>query len=148
MSNRILSFRGTLLDGNQDTIQLQTNNGLTGYKILKFQVMPVTTATGTNEALVSIWKTPRTTAPSTVNFTDNRLLGAAFYLRDQGVVAVTSQTIIFDHEKFNQNVYVNYADGQGCTGEINYYIELEQMTLSLDEQSVATLKDIRNTGTQ
>ena len=27
---------------------------------------------------------------------------------------------------------------------VNYYIELEQMPLALDENTVATLKDIRN----
>ena len=30
------------------------------------------------------------------------------------------------------------------TGLVNYYIELEQMKLDLSENTVATLKDIRN----
>ena len=32
MSNRIISYRGLLADGAQDTIPLHTNDGKTGYK--------------------------------------------------------------------------------------------------------------------
>jgi len=143
----IKTFRGKILDGNQDTIVLHTNNGSTGYRIVKFQVMPAVTGSGTNEALVGIWKVSQTAADITaqlIDFNDNRLLGAAFFLRDQGTVAITSDTIIFDSEIFNQDVYVTYADSQGSTGEMNYYLELEQMKLDLNENTVATLKDIRN----
>jgi hypothetical protein len=142
--SKIKSFRGKILDGNQDIIPLKTNNGSTGYKIVKFQILPTNTTSGTNEAMVSIFKISQSTAPQDVNFSDNTLLAAAFYLRDQATVASTSQTIIFDGEIFNQDIYVNYSDAQGSTGEMNYYIELEQMKLSLDESTVATLKDIRN----
>ena len=38
---RIISFRGLMADGGIDTIPLQTNNGLTGYRITKFQIMLV-----------------------------------------------------------------------------------------------------------
>ena len=146
--SRVISFRGTILDGEQDRIPLKTNNGLTGYKIRKFQIMPVDTGTGSNEAAVSLWKVPQAAAPQLIEFSDNRLLGCAYFLRDQAVVAITSETIIFDNEKFNQDIYVNYSDAQGSTAEMNYYIEMEQMKLNLDEQTVATLKDIRNTGSQ
>jgi len=140
----IKSFRGKILDGNQDTIVLHTNTGSTGYRIVKFQVLPTNTTAGTNEAMVSIFKISQTSAPQDVDFSDNTLLGAAFYLRDQATVASTSQTIVFDGEIFNQDIYVNYSDAQGSTGEINYYIELEQIPLDLNQNTVATLKDIRN----
>lgn len=145
----IKSFRGKILDGNQDTIVLHTNDGSTGYKIVKFQIMPTNTTAGTNEALVSIFKVSQSTAPQDVDFNNNTLLGAAFYLRDQGTVAVaTNPIVVFDNEIFNQDIYVNYSDAQGSTGEMNYYIELEQVKLSLDENTVATLKDIRNIASQ
>jgi len=41
---------------------------------------------------------------------------------------------------FNQDVYVTAATDES----INYYIEMEQVKLALDENTVATLKDIRN----
>ena len=55
----------------------------------------------------------------------------------------SSAGIVFDNEKFNQDIYVtckDISDGEKC----NYYIELEQSKLDLNEQTVATLKDIRN----
>ena len=36
----IKTFRGLLADGGQDTIVLHTNDGSTGYRIVKFQLMP------------------------------------------------------------------------------------------------------------
>jgi len=132
-------------DGDQERISLQTNNGLTGYRIVKFQVMPQSTGIGANEAAVSIWKDKQSAAPQEIDFSDNRLLACVMFLRDQGTVSITSESIIFDNEIFNQDIYVNYQDAQTSGGNMNYYIELEQMDLALDEATVATLKDIRNT---
>jgi len=53
--------------------------------------------------------------------------------------------VIFDNEVFNQDIYITYTDnGGGSNEDINYYIELEQIKLDLSENTVATLKDIRN----
>jgi len=139
----IKSFRGMILDGGQERIRLSTNNGLIGYRILKFQVMPSVTGSGTNEALVTIWNYKQAAAIQDINFNDPNLLGAAMFLRDQGVVAITSESIIFDSAVFNQDIFVTYADAQGSTGLMNYYIELEQVRLDLNESTVATLKDMR-----
>jgi hypothetical protein len=38
---------------------------------------------------------------------------------------------------------VTHSDVDG-TEPVNYHIELEQVSLALDENTVATLKDIRN----
>ena len=40
----IKSFRGQLADEEQDTIRLSTKNGLTGYKINKFQIKIIRSA--------------------------------------------------------------------------------------------------------
>ena len=37
--SRIVSFRGLIESSGQETIPLQTNNGLMGYRIVKFQMM-------------------------------------------------------------------------------------------------------------
>ena len=51
---------------------------------------------------------------------------------------------IFDNMTFNQDIYVTYKDDETAGKFINYYIELEQVKLDLNENTVATLKDIRN----
>ena len=49
---------------------------------------------------------------------------------------------MFDHVKVNQDIYISHHNADG-TSSCNYYIELEQMKLNLDEATVATLKDMR-----
>lgn len=143
--SRIVSFRGLLADDGQDTIPLQTNNGLIGYRITKFELIPQQPGGGTQESIVKIYKTEQSTIDDLIDFSDNRLLGAGAYLNNNHTYASpsNSQLIIFDNEKFNQDIYITHKDAS--TGlAVNYYIELEQMDLALDEATVATLKDIRN----
>ena len=129
----------------QQVIPLQTNNGLTGYKIKKFQIMPYN-FNAADEYTVQIWKTDQEGSIDNVqNFADNRLLAVAYFGTD-GADIVNDSIVIFDNEKFNQNVYVVAKSQSGK--DVNYYIEMEQMKLSLDEQTVATLKDIRNVGAE
>jgi len=131
--------------GGQDTIVLHTNDGSTGYRIVKFQVMPARPGEAGQEALVQIWKVEQTTTPTsagTVDFSDPTLLGAAAGIF--GVGEGLPAPIIFDNEIFNQDIYITHTDNRNAE-RINYYIELEQMSLALDENTVATLKDIRNT---
>ena len=42
MSKRKISYAGKINMGTQDKINLKTNNGKTGYKITKFQVISTT----------------------------------------------------------------------------------------------------------
>jgi len=145
--SRIISFRGKIEDLGIDTIPLQTNNGLIGYRITKFQIIAALPGVQTQESVVKIYKTPQTVADGEIDFSDNRLLGVAYYRDNNNDIYPTSSDIIFDNEKFNQDIYVTHKDvavGQ----DVNYYIELEQMKLDLSEQTVATLKDIRNIGAE
>jgi len=141
----IKSFRGLIADGVQDTIVLHTNDGSTGYRIVKFQLMSndygTATADGQN-SLVKIFKVSQSTIDETLNFSDNTLLAAASFERTTSL-ATYSEQVIFDREIFNQDIYVVHKDF--TSGEpVNYYIELEQIKLDLSENTVATLKDIRN----
>ena len=45
---------------------------------------------------------------------------------------------------FNQDIYITHTNLHADAGPVNYYIELEQIKLDLNENTVATLKDIRN----
>jgi len=147
---RIVSFRGQLDMGVQEMIPLSTIKGLIGYKVKKFQIMSASPGTGNIEMIGQIYKTLESSnVNSTPNFSNNRLLGVALY--HDGAANDTTHfmaTTIFDNEKFNQDIYINITDATGSTIRGNYYIELEQMSLDLNEQTVATLKDIRNVGAE
>jgi len=140
----IRSFRGLLADEAQDTIVLHTNDGSTGYRIVKFQVMENEPGAKTLEGACKIYKIPQTTVDNVVDFSDNTLLGAADYNKSQDSSYTKSTVIIFDNEIFNQDIYVTWKDNSNDE-KLNYYIELEVIKLNLDENTVATLKDIRNT---
>jgi len=135
----IKTFRGLIADGGQDTIVLHTNDGSMGYRIVKFQIIDSAPGTINAELICKIYKTEQTTVDGVVDFSDNTLLAAAYYTRAQSMKPV----IIFDQEIFNQDIYVTGID-IGAAAACNYYLELEQIKLDLSENTVATLKDIRN----
>ena len=140
----IKTFRGLIADEAQDIISLHTNDGSTGYRIVKLQLFPNDPGIQHQEHTVKIYKVsqPVGTIDNVVDFSDNRLLAAAYY-QDNATYPPAALDVIFDRELFNQDIYVTAADTAGAN-PINYYIELEQVKLDLNENTVATLKDIRN----
>ena len=142
----IKSFRGKLADGSIDTITLHTNTGSTGNKIVKFDIMP-TVPNNAQISTVKIYKIPQTTPSVDVDFSDNTLLGAAMHQNNAASAYPWSGGIFFDNEIFNQDIYITHVDSD-ASAPINYYIELEQIKLDLNENTVATLKDIRNIASQ
>ena len=144
----IKTYRGSLTDPEQIVIRLSTNNGLTGYTIKKLQVMPVDIdGTTTHEDSVQVFTRKQGTIVDDVDFNNSELLAAAYYLRTTtggGTpdTATSYETIIIDNVIINQDIFLTYASGQGGQ-QINYYLELEQKKLALDEATVATLKDMR-----
>ena len=138
----IKSFRGKLADDTQQTIALSTNNGATGYKIVKFEVMSPD-ANSNVEAVLKIYKIKQTTNTSDVDFSDNTLLAAALINDTTDRNYMPIPIVTFDNEIFNQDIYITNK-GQDNPSSVNYYIELEQVKLDLTENTVATLKDIRN----
>jgi len=144
----IKSFRGKIADGAQDTIVLHTNDGSTGYRIVKFQTMSADPYAGdAAEHITKIYKVEQTTVDGAVDFADNTLLATAIVNNHtNGYSDPSVPVIIFDQEIFNQDIYVTHADTQGAVA-CNYYIELEQVKLDTNANTVATLKDMRNTAT-
>jgi len=138
----IKTFRGLIADGATDIVVLHTNNGSVGYRIVKFQAIPEEPGQAIGEHTVKIYKVSQTTALSTIDFSDNTLLGVVSISTHSGNL-LFNETIIFDGEIFNQDIYVTHVDKAG-SAQCNYYIELEQVKLDLSESTVATLKDIRN----
>ena len=144
----IKSFRGLIADGAQDTIVLHTNDGSTGYRIVKLKIITNTPGASADEQTISIWKVKQASVSATANdvdFSNNELLAVAYWAGASSSGSPFAQTIIFDNEIFNQDIYVTLNNvAAGTITPCNYYIELEQVKLNLGENTVATLKDIRN----
>tara|TARA_R100001460_G_scaffold40017_1_gene74992 strand:- start:106 stop:540 length:435 start_codon:yes stop_codon:yes gene_type:complete len=142
----IKSFRGLIADGGIDTISLHTNNGAIGYKIKKFELIgndPNVEA----ESCVQIFSTPVTTVPTTIDFSDQTLLAAALYDLSASQAYNPGTVMIIDNMTFNQDIHLTHFESK-ASQPVNYYIELEQIRLDLNENTVATLKDIRNIASQ
>jgi len=144
----IKTFRGLIADTGQDTIVLHTNDGAMGYRIVKFQLFPNTPGTTGYESVCKIYKVSQTepTMPGvtgSVDFSDNTLLAASYLEGDSGPGTSDQLTTIFDHEIFNQDIYITHLETYGSL-KVNYYIELEQVKLDLGESTVVTLKNLKN----
>jgi hypothetical protein len=97
------------------------------------------------EGTVQIFKVKQASIPGEIDFEDNTLLGAATIQQTVNNQDSSNPTVIFDNEIFNQDIYVVHDEkSAGAGAAVNYHIELEQMKLDLSENTVATLKDIRN----
>lgn len=141
--SKIKSFRGKIANNGNETVVLHTNNGNTGYRIKKFEIMPSTPGVASTELVCKIYTVPQSAVDGVVDFSDQTLIGVALFENDAGVGAGPMSAIIFDSITFNQDIYLTAIDVAGSQ-ETNYHIELEQIKLDLIENTVATLKDIRN----
>jgi hypothetical protein len=141
----IKTFKGKLDMGSQEQIRLSTNDGLTGYRINKFQLISSTPGTtGSVEYVGQIFLTDQTNnITNVVDFNDADFLAVAFY-QDRANASSNTETIILDKETFNQDIFINITDAEGGTIPCNYYIELEQMKLDLNASTYITIKNIRS----
>ena len=138
----IKSFRGLIADGAQDIVVLHTNNGSTGYRIHKLQVVTTNPVASSPEAVIKVYNISQASVDNLIDFSDNTLIASAFYENHGNSYDFGGNIIIADNVTFNQDIYIT------CTstdGDMNYHLELEQIKLDLGENTVATLKDIRNT---
>ena len=143
MSNRILSYKGLLADEGRETILLSTRQGEVGYRIVRLALMP-NNLNSNQEACFKIYKTPQATATFEFDFSDNTLIGAAYYTAPSSADTHSEDlNVIFDQEIFNQDIYLTHKNNDAGIG-INYYLELEVIKLDESEAMVATLKDLRN----
>ncbi len=140
--SRIVSFRGLMADGAQERLSLETIRGEKGYRIIKFEGISNDPGITDREHILKLFKEEQTAITGTVDFSDNRLLGTLF-VTNRSDTLLTGMNIIFDQEIFNQDIYITHFEARS-SGSCNYYIELEIFDLALDEATVATLKDIRN----
>lgn len=147
--SRILSVRGKLAHDSIRQVSLQTNDGLTGYRFRKIEAMPFEPSGVSGTNIIKVYSIPQTTATATIDFEDNTLLAAVIVAHNAAAFQYPPEiTIAFDNITFNQDIYLTQVDADGNNTACNYHIELEQMKLDLSEQTVATLKDIRNIGAE
>ena len=142
----VKTFRGLIAHGSQDTINLHTITGRTGYRLVRFDTIDQDPGTNTTESVVKVYKTKQTTINGTVNFSDMTLIAVAYFENNTSTNYGSWKQIIFDREIFNQNIYVTSNDNSGSSLAMNYFIELEQLKLDGNETAVATLKNIKNRG--
>jgi hypothetical protein len=145
-----MTFRGLLADEDMDTITLHTNDGSVGYRIVKFDVISQSPVDITAESVLQVYKVPQTLASITpdIDFSNQNLLAVGVFTNNATASQnPTTSITIFDREIFNQDIYITHKDKAGST-PCNYYLELESMKLDLNENTVVTLKDIRNTNSQ
>jgi len=138
----VKTYRGLLASGDQEKIPLSTKDGSVGYRIIKFELIPKAPGTVQAENTVKIYNEEQATVDGTINFSDNSLLGAGYFLHQSSATLPYFSIVIFDKEVFNQDVFITCNEPLGGR-EINYYIELEQMKLDQTQNMSATLKAIR-----
>jgi len=142
MSKKI-SYKGKIDIGMQERIRLKTIRGKVGYKINKFQVMITDTTDTSYQIVAQVFKTDQSGSISAVmDFTNSDLLAVAHADAENNFNNGT--VIIFDNEKFNQDIYITMNDSDGGTTPVNYYLELETMELNDLETTQLTLKNLRD----
>mgnify|MGYP003154620801 CR=1 FL=1 len=144
--SKIKTFKGQLPIGEQEKLHLSTNDGLTAYKIKKFEIISDAPGTRTNELVAKIYLTDQTgNITSTVNFSDTDLLAVNYQKNTAGEnFSTIANPIIFDRETFNQDIFVYITDASGNTHPANFYIELEQFSIDINTSTYHTLKNIRS----
>ena len=135
------TFKGLMKNDTQERIRLSTNDGLTGYKIIKFKVFPYDDSD--IEATMKVYSVKQANITNVTDFNDPTLLGAAYFtLAGSSQIYPEDFTVVIDNKIVNQDIYITLR-GHNVTADLNYYLELEQVKLDLNEATVATLKDMR-----
>jgi len=137
----VKTFRGLLASGGQEKIRLTTTDGRTAYRIVKFEIMSSTLATADQVAIVKITKKTYTQT-STIDFSDNDILAAGILRVGNLVNETMTQVTVFETEIFNQDIYINLKNLDALLS-VNYYIELEQITLTAIQAETLIVKDLR-----
>jgi len=141
----IKTYKGIIPDGDQIKLRLKTRTGSKGYRIVKFQGISNTPGTADSESTMMVWKEKQTsvsTSTATVDFSDQQLLGVLYYVDEASDTTGPVDTIIFDREIFNQDIYITHTATTGSTS-MNFYLELEQVKLRDSENEYVTLKDLK-----
>jgi len=128
----IKTFKALLADGGQDKIYLAGGDSTKGYRIVKLQGITNDPGIAGREHVLKIYKVPQTSVTGTIDFNDDALIGTIFVTNRDDALS-THEVVIFDTEVINQDIYVTHfeaASSPAAGGSCNYYIELEEVTMS------------------
>jgi|LULN01.1.fsa_nt_gb hypothetical protein len=138
--SKIKTFKRKLEMDIQDRIHLAGGDSDQGYKIKDLSIISSTPGAVHGEFVIKVFSTKQTLpATATVNFDDDTLLAVAYYQNVNAPSALhpSALDVIIDREAIvNQDIYVTAADAGGATTPVNYYLELEQVTMTKNEQAV------------
>ena len=145
----IKTFRNKIIDEEIQKIRLSSNNGLTGNKITNFAAIGNDPGGKTYEVVLKIFTTdPGVSTPTaTIDFGDPTLVAVLFYLNNPATDNLSELQVVNDKLTFNQDLFITCHDSHNSPASTdvhtNYQLELEQVKLSKDEATMATLKDMR-----
>jgi len=132
-TGKVHSFRGLLEDGGQEKIRIQGSVGAIAWRIVKFAAFPNLPGTTDWESTLQVFREEQTSISvdtATVNFDDDQLLAAIYYPDSADLrYNAGSTTVVFDNMLFVRNIWVTHTN-TGGTDSMNYYIELEEVTVS------------------
>ena len=123
-------------------IRLGTNDGKTGYFIRKFQALGIDLTGREQESVLQVFSVDPGTPSGLVDFDNPTLLAALFYEQVASTSYFGGQAIIIDNKKINQDIFITHDEAKS-DHDVNFYLELEQVKLTQEEATVATLKDMR-----
>ena len=145
----IKTFRNKIIDEEIQKIRLSTSDGLTGYKIARFSAIGNDPGAKTYEVVLKVFTVdPGLATPDAqIDFGDPTLVAVMFYQNGAANNDNYEMQIVNDNLTFNQDLFITCHDSHNSptTSGVwtNYQLELEPVKLSLDEATVATLKDMR-----
>jgi len=147
-TGKVHSFRGQLVDGGQDEIEIQGSVGAIAWRITKFSLLASAPSVATHASTVQIWREEQAAVVSTIDFRDNQLLAAGIYHAGSGTTAPRSvfMDTVFDNQLFSRNIFVTHSDVH-AGAVINYYFELEEVTLSAAGMAQLAVAAARRTET-
>jgi len=128
-TGKMHSFRGLLADEAQQRIRIQGATGEIAWRITKFEIMPEKPGTVQAEHTVKIYREEQSAIDGVINFTDDELLAAGFFLNQTTATLSYFETVIFDNSLFVRNIYITASEPIGAR-DVNYYIELEEVRVS------------------
>ena len=111
--SKIKTYRGLLVDGAIQKINLKTNTGKMGYKIKKIELLP-NDPTADNEAVVKLFTIPQSSATTEIDFGDNTLLAAGLWSNNSITHTYSDDLIVtFDNITFNQDIFITHKSSSG-----------------------------------
>ena len=144
-TGRVHSFRGLLDHDAQRKISIQGAVGATAWRITKFASIDGAPGTAHVESIMKIYREEQSSIDGSVNFDDAELLGVSYYSESDEHYYPGFVTVIFDNTIFTRDIFVTnfLASTQSA---VNYYIELEEVTVSAAGKGQLALAAARRTG--